>query len=154
MVLLNAEHLVKNYTEKPLLQDVSLAVETGEKVGIIGVNGTGKSTLLKILAGAEEPEAGRITRAAGLRTGYLPQNPDFDPAFTVLEQALSMIPAGEREEKAYLCKSLLTRLQAGDYHAPVGQLSGCSSPMRIFKKVDLPQPLGPMMPMRSSRSRL
>ncbi|HIZ83308.1 MAG TPA: ABC-F family ATP-binding cassette domain-containing protein [Firmicutes bacterium] len=124
MVLLNAEHLVKNYTEKPLLQDVSLAVETGEKVGIIGVNGTGKSTLLKILAGAEEPEAGRITRAAGLRTGYLPQNPDFDPAFTVLEQALSMIPAGEREEKAYLCKSLLTRLQAGDYDAPVGQLSG------------------------------
>ena len=98
MVLLNAEHLVKNYTEKPLLQDVSLAVETGEKVGIIGVNGTGKSTLLKILAGAEEPEAGRITRAAGLRTGDLPQNPDFDPAFTVLEQALLQIEEVERYE--------------------------------------------------------
>lgn len=124
MVLLNAEHLVKSYTEKPLMTDVSLVVEEGDKVGVIGVNGTGKSTLLKILAGVEEPESGRITRAAGLTVGYLPQNPDFDPAATVLEQALSCIPAAEREEKAYLCKSLLTRLGAGAYDTPMSRLSG------------------------------
>ena len=124
MVLLNAEHLVKNYTEKPLLTDVSLVIEEGDKVGVIGVNGTGKSPLLKILAGKEEPEGGKITRAAGLTVGYLPQNPDFDPAATVLEQALAAVHAEKREEKEYLCKSLLTQLKAGAYDAPMSCLSG------------------------------
>lgn len=124
MVLLNVEHIQKSYTDKPLLRDVSFVLEQGDKAGIVGVNGTGKSTLLKIIAGVEEPDAGRITRAGGLTVGYLPQNPAFDPSATVLEQGLSLIPSGQREEKAYLLKSILTRLRAGNLDARMGTLSG------------------------------
>ena len=63
MVLLNAEGITKSYTEKPLLKDIDISIHSDEKVGLIGVNGTGKTTLLKILAGVEEAEAGTITMA-------------------------------------------------------------------------------------------
>lgn len=86
MNLLTAESLTKSYGIKPLFQDISLGIEEGQKIGIIGVNGTGKSTLLKILAGLEQPDQGQITTNNELQLEYLPQEPDFDPEATVLQQ--------------------------------------------------------------------
>ena len=87
MVLLNAENISKSYTEKPLLKNISLSISENEKTGLIGVNGTGKSTLLRILAGAEEADSGKITRTRGITVSYLPQNPPYDPELSVNEQA-------------------------------------------------------------------
>jgi len=86
MNLLTAESLTKNYGVKPLFQDISLSIEEGQKIGLIGVSGTGKSTLLKILAGQEQPDTGQIVTSNELVLEYLPQEPDYDPEATVLEQ--------------------------------------------------------------------
>ena len=86
MNLITLENISKSYSEKILLKDISLGINEGEKIGLIGVNGTGKSTLLKIIAGAEEPETGTITKANKVRVEYLPQNPEYDEESTVLEQ--------------------------------------------------------------------
>ena len=84
-MLLSAEHISKNYGTKQLLHDVTLYLEEGQKIGIIGVNGTGKSTLLKILAGVEEPDEGTPARDPMCRS-YLSQNPEMEDEATVLEQ--------------------------------------------------------------------
>ncbi len=86
MNLITLENISKSYSEKTLLENISLGINEGEKIGIIGVNGTGKSTLLKIIAGAEIPDNGNITKANRVRIEYLPQNPDYDENLTVLEQ--------------------------------------------------------------------
>ena len=86
MNLMTLENISKSYSEKVLLKDISLGINEGEKIGIIGVNGTGKSTLLKIIAGAEIPDEGNITKANRVRIEYLPQNPDYNEDFTVLQQ--------------------------------------------------------------------
>ncbi|SDG21559.1 ABC-F family ATP-binding cassette domain-containing protein [Desulfosporosinus hippei] len=86
MNVLTAENLSKGYGEKVLFQDISFGIDEGEKIGIIGVNGTGKSTLLKILAGLEWPEQGKVTKGNSIRLEYLPQNPDFEETATVLQQ--------------------------------------------------------------------
>lgn len=86
MNLLTAESLTKSYGIKFLFRDISLGVEEGQKIGIIGVNGTGKSTLLRILAGMEQPDQGRIVTNNALQLEYLPQEPDFDDEATVLQQ--------------------------------------------------------------------
>ncbi|WP_019850795.1 ABC-F family ATP-binding cassette domain-containing protein [Desulfitobacterium sp. PCE1] len=86
MNLLTAESLTKSYGIKPLFKDISLGIEEGQKIGIIGVNGTGKSTLLKILAGLEQPDQGQIITNNELQLEYLPQEPDFDQEATVLQQ--------------------------------------------------------------------
>ncbi|MDF2632737.1 MAG: hypothetical protein K0Q85_1333, partial [Caproiciproducens sp.] len=78
MLLLTAEKIRKSYSEKILLNDVVLGINDGDKIGLIGINGTGKSTLLKIVAGLETPDSGTITKAGGVRVGYLPQNPVFE----------------------------------------------------------------------------
>ena len=83
MILLNAEGISKSYSEKILLDNVSLGINEGDKIGLIGVNGTGKSTFLKILAGVNEAEAGTVITGNGVRIGYLPQNPDFDGDKTI-----------------------------------------------------------------------
>ena len=80
------ENISKSYSEKILLKDISLGINEGEKIGIIGVNGTGKSTLLKIIAGVEVPDDGTIIKANRVRVEYLPQNPDYNEDFTVLQQ--------------------------------------------------------------------
>lgn len=77
MILLNAENLSKGYSDRQLLDGCSLAINEGDKIGLIGVNGTGKSTLLKIIAGLDFPDSGTVTRAGGVRVAYLPQNPVF-----------------------------------------------------------------------------
>ena len=121
MFVCTAEAITKAYGEKPLLGGVSLTVAEGEKVGLIGVNGTGKSTLLKILAGEESPDSGSVTYASGARVGYLPQNPDFLSGATILEQVLHAAGAAHKEFEA---KAILTRLGLSDFDRPVSLLSG------------------------------
>ena len=75
MNLVTAEHLTKSYTERLLFDDTDFAVNEGEKIGVIGINGTGKSTLLRLVAGLEEPDQGTVTRGRTLDIRYLPQNP-------------------------------------------------------------------------------
>ena len=79
MNILNIEHVHKVYGEKVIFDDISLGIQEGEKIGIIGINGTGKSTLLKIVAGQEEPDEGQIVRQNGRSIAYLPQIPAFCP---------------------------------------------------------------------------
>lgn len=84
--LLSAEKISKSYSEKVLLDQISLGINEGDKIGVIGINGTGKSTLLKLIAGVEYPDEGKIIHANGLRVEYLPQNPLFEENTTVLAQ--------------------------------------------------------------------
>lgn len=103
MNLMTLENICKSYSEKTLLENISLGINEGEKIGLIGVNGTGKSTLLKIIAGAEEKDFGTITKANRVRVEYLPQNPKYDEDATVLEQVFKgtseeMRLLGEYEE--------------------------------------------------------
>lgn len=86
MNILSAENLSKSYSEKVLLNNINLNIDSKEKIGLVGVNGTGKSTLLKILVGVEPYDSGIISKGKDVTIGYLPQNPDFNPTNTVLEQ--------------------------------------------------------------------
>lgn len=124
MILINADKIKKSYTERPLLENISLSIHEGDKIGLIGINGTGKSTLLKILAGKEEMEGGSIIKTKGVRIGYLPQNPVFNQDFSVLEQVLLDVSSNERESKEYECKTILTKLGITDFDEPVCHLSG------------------------------
>lgn len=133
MILLNAEKISKGYSNRQLLDGCSLAVGQGDKIGLIGVNGTGKSTLLKVMAGVDFPDSGTVTRSGGVRVAYLPQNPEFAPETTVLQQVMTGVAidkARAREAKVvqqadeYQCKSILTQLGLSDYDQPIGQLSG------------------------------
>jgi len=85
MNLITIEHVSKSYTERMLFDDVSLGINEGDRIGIIGINGTGKSTFLKILAGLEEPDAGSVIKGKEVRIAYLPQNPVFSDDKTLLE---------------------------------------------------------------------
>lgn len=120
MILLNAEHIKKSYTEKPLLEDVNISIFEGDKIGLVGVNGSGKSTLLKIIADEMEHEGGTITRNNELRVGYLPQNPEYDGELTVLEQA--KVYAGEAEE--YIIRTHLNKVGVMDHDMKMKHLSG------------------------------
>ena len=121
MVLLTAKHIKKRFSEKQLLEDVDLSIHMGHKIGLVGVNGSGKSTLLRIVAGDMEPDDGEILRSNELRTGYLPQNPDYDPKMTVLEQALAYAKGAAED---YRVKTYLTKLHLDRYDQPMAELSG------------------------------
>lgn len=86
MNLITIENISKSYSEKILLEDISLGINEGDKIGIVGVNGVGKSTLLKIIAGTEKPDTGRIIKGNSVFIEYLSQSPYFDPEATVIEQ--------------------------------------------------------------------
>ena len=86
MILLNIEKVSKTYTEKTILKDVSFGIMDNDKIGLIGINGTGKTTLLKIIAGVEEPDSGRVIKTNDVNIEYLPQNPYFDGDAKVIEQ--------------------------------------------------------------------
>ena len=88
MNLVTIEHLSKSYTERLLFDDTAFSINEGEKVGLIGINGTGKSTLLKIVAGLEEPDEGTVVRGRNLYIRYLPQIPEFTEGDTVIESIL------------------------------------------------------------------
>ncbi len=123
-MLLSAEHIRKDYGTKILLEDATLYLEEKAKIGIIGVNGTGKSTLLKILAGEEAPDAGDVTVARNAQISFLPQNPDMRDDCTVLEQVFLHQSAQFREINEYEVKAMLTRLGIVDDTAKIGTLSG------------------------------
>ena len=142
MNIINAENLTKSYTERKLLDKASFYLQEGEKVGVIGINGTGKSTLLKIIAGLEEPDEGQVTCANHIVVRYLPQNPVFDPEMTVLDSVLTQCvlnfvgsgrtertdaDAHAQEQKWSLesdAKSMMTRLGITDFTQKTGELSG------------------------------
>lgn len=125
MNLLNIEKLSKAYTEHMLLDQVDFSLQEGEKVGVIGINGTGKSTLLKILTGEEETDAGQVTMANHVVLRYLPQHPVFDPQKSSLDCVLE---GNVTEENRWTvesdAKTMMTRLGVTDYEQPAGQLSG------------------------------
>ena len=124
MILLSANNISKTYMERKVLDDVSFFLNEGDKVGIIGINGTGKSTLLKILAGAEYPDGGTITRTNGIRISYLPQIPEFDDHGSILEQVLAHLPADLMESKEFEAKSILGKMGITDYDKDISTLSG------------------------------
>ncbi|SCN23435.1 putative ABC transporter ATP-binding protein [Clostridium sp. N3C] len=154
MNLLSAEGITKSYSEKKLFNNINLGINDGDKIGLIGINGTGKSTLLKVIAGVEEPDEGRIIRSNALKIEYLSQNPDFEEGSTVIQQVFkgsSPIMKLLREYEEALnsktsseelmkltqqidllngwtleseAKSILSKLGIVDFNAKVGTLSG------------------------------
>lgn len=121
MNILSLENISKSFTGRMLLDETSFFLHEGEKVGVIGINGTGKSTLLKIISGIEEADEGKRTLAANLVVRYLPQNPVFNDDDTVLE---SVILAGDGHIAESDAKNMMTRLGIYDFEQPTGQLSG------------------------------
>ena len=101
MHVLTVDHISKTFGEKILFEDVSFGIETGDKIGIIGVNGTGKSTFMNVVAGIEPPDSGSILVAGGVTVQMLSQNPHFDPEMTVLEHVLSGESVHMRAVRAY-----------------------------------------------------
>ncbi len=124
MNILTAEHLQKAYTEERiLLKDAAFSLQEGEKVGVIGVNGMGKSTLLKIIAGVEEPDQGAVIMGNHVKTAYLEQTPVLEDADSILKSALKGLDSqdGVLEGEA---RSMLHRLGFEDVDQPVKYLSG------------------------------
>lgn len=119
MNILNIEHIHKIFGDKVIFDDVSCGIQEDDKIGIIGINGTGKSTLLKVIAGVEEPDAGQIVRQNGLKIAYMPQNPEFPEGATVTGYALDGNP-----DTDWLVQSNLTKLGITDYDAKLEHLSG------------------------------
>ena len=123
-MLLSAEHLSKNYGMKTLLEDVDIYLEAGEKIGVIGVNGTGKSTLLRVLSGDEHPDEGTVRLDPGVQVSCLRQNPDMDPEATVLQQVFLGYPSEFRQLKEFEAKTMLTKLGMTEFDKKIGTLSG------------------------------
>ncbi len=123
-MLLTAENLSINFGSRQLLTDVNFYLNEGDKVGIIGINGTGKSTFLKVLSGAVEPDAGKLIRNPNVQISFLSQNPVMEDGATVLEQVFLHFPAEFRELNEYEAKTMLTRLGFTDFDQKVGTLSG------------------------------
>ena len=122
--ILSAEHITKAYTLKKLLTDVTLYIGEHDRIGVVGINGTGKSTLLKILAGIEEPDTGTVMRKNGLRVSFLPQMPDYSVERTAVEQVLFDAPKDVGAPDEYEAKTLLSQFGISDFDADVRTLSG------------------------------
>lgn len=125
MNILTLEQITKTHGEKTLFRDVTLGIHEGDKIGIIGINGTGKTTLLKIIAGIEEVDEGTITKARGVHIGYLSQNPTFEKDSTVLahivETKENEIPDPVKESEA---KRILMKLGITDFEQKIDGMSG------------------------------
>lgn len=116
MNILNIEHISKIYGEKKIFDDISYGIHEGDKIGIIGINGTGKTTLLKMIAGLEEADEGQIVKQNGLQITYLPQNPEFPEGEAVLHYVM--------KDKEYEAEKMLNKLGIYDHDAPIRILSG------------------------------
>ena len=123
-MLLNMEGVRKTYGDRTLLDNVSFYMKDGDRVGIVGVNGCGKSTFLRLAAGVEVPDMGTVSYDPNVRLGYLPQNPPFDPENTVMEQVEAGLDPTAREIARYEAVEILTRLGIGDVNQKMGTLSG------------------------------
>lgn len=124
MNILSLENITHSYTERKLFDEASFYLHEGEKVGIIGINGTGKSTLLKIMAGLEIPDEGQVIKAANMMIHYLPQNPIFNEEDTVLESVQNMIHHHANEDEMVKAKAMMTRLGITDFEQKTSELSG------------------------------
>ena len=125
MNLINIENITKYFTDTPLFENASFTVDEAEKIGIIGINGTGKTTLLKMLVGMEEPDTGTVTRANNIVVRYLPQTPDFHKDTTVLEAVMEGNRTHENEWSLESdAKTMLQRLGIADYDLKVDTMSG------------------------------
>lgn len=126
MNLLTIDKVTKGYTDKVLFKEISLGIQEGDKIGVIGVNGTGKSTLLKIIAGIEEADEGEVTTGRNIKVEYLAQQPEFDFAKNILENV--MLQDQDSHEKDWNkeadAKSMLDKLGIRDYDGRVDVLSG------------------------------
>ncbi len=125
MNLLTVENMSKSYTERLLFDNVTFGINEGEKIGIIGINGTGKSTLLRMIAGFEEPDSGAVIRGKKVRIGYLPQTPVFDDTLTILQNVV----LNQKAEEEYRnlegeAKAMLQKLGIADVDASPEKLSG------------------------------
>lgn len=119
MNIINIEHISKRFGDKFLFEDASFGVQEGDKIGIVGINGTGKSTLLQMIAGEDEPDEGQIVRQNGKKTAYLLQSPCFEGCTTISDYAF----AGDTDG-GWKVQSNLTKLGIFDYMAELNTLSG------------------------------
>ena len=125
MNLINIENLTKVYTERKLFDNTSFSLQDGEKVGVIGINGTGKTTLLRMIMGEEETDEGTVTTANHVVMRYLPQHPEFEPEKSSLECVLEgNVTEENRWSVESDAKAMMTRLGIKDFMQPAGQLSG------------------------------
>ena len=123
MNILNIEHVSKVFGEKTIFDDVSFGIQEGDKIGIIGINGTGKTTLLRMIAGVEEPDSGQIIKQNGIRLAYLSQHPSFPEGATVLSYAFDGIAENDWALKSEV-KSALNKLGITDHDMKMEHLSG------------------------------
>ena len=125
MNLLTIEHLTKAYTERKLFDDTDFSIQEGDKIGVIGINGTGKSTLLKILAGQEEPDAGKVTKGSKVQIRFLTQQQIFSENMTALE---AVMDGNQNEWNAWTlesdAKNMLNQLKVPNFDQPMSELSG------------------------------
>ena len=125
MNLLTIEHLTKAYTERKLFDDTDFSIQEGDKIGIIGINGTGKSTLLKILAGQEEPDAGKVTKGKKVQIRFLTQQQTFPEHMTALD---AVMEGNQNEWNAWTlesdAKTMLNLLKVPNFNQPMSELSG------------------------------
>ena len=123
-MLISAERLSINFGGRQLLEDVNFYLNEGDRVGVIGVNGTGKSTFLRVLAGVIEPDSGTVRRDPNVQVSFLSQNPELEDGATVLEQVFLSFPKEFRALNEYEAISMLTRLGISDTEQKIGTLSG------------------------------
>ena len=123
-MLLNMERVCKTYGDRTLLDHVTFFMKQGDRVGVVGVNGCGKSTFLRLAAGREKPDSGSVSYDPNVRLGYLPQDPAFDPENTVMEQVEAGLDKTAREVARYEAVEILTRLGITDTQQKMGSLSG------------------------------
>ena len=120
MNILNIENVSKIFGEKVILDKVKLGINKGDKIGIVGVNGTGKSTLLKIIAGLEESDEGRIVMGNSVTISYLPQKPHFEENESIIHYVMH----GAKDADEAQAKTILTKLGIDDFEADITKLSG------------------------------
>ncbi|HJD46008.1 MAG TPA: ABC-F family ATP-binding cassette domain-containing protein [Candidatus Mediterraneibacter norfolkensis] len=130
MNIINIEHISKIYGEKTIFDDASFGIQEGDKIGIVGINGTGKSTLLKMISGEEIPDSGQIIRQNGIKTAYVPQNPFLPEEADIRSWALS---GGDAE--GWQVESNLTELGITDLSMKIGHLSGGQRRRVVLAKV-------------------
>ena len=140
MSVINVEHISKLYGDKMILEDLSCSVDEGDKIGIIGINGTGKSTLLRIIAGEEEADEGKIIFSNGMTIGWMGQNPEFDEESSILKYVCE----GKRIEDDYGyesdAKAMLTVLELENFDEKIKNLSGGQKKRAALCKVLLQKP--------------
>ncbi len=125
MNLLTVQQASKSYTERMLFDNITLGINEGDKIGVIGINGTGKSTLLKMVAGLVEPDEGQVVKGSKIQVEYLAQNPEFDMSKTILQNVIS--EKTRREEHWNIegeAKAMLKKLAIEDVDAYCDTLSG------------------------------